>query len=65
MLARKGKIRLPGCPIRTSSPIRPRAFAQAMQSGIYYGYIGLVDGILERLLAEFRFTAIADSLAVT
>jgi type III pantothenate kinase len=24
----------------------------AMQSGIYYGYIGLVDGILERLLAE-------------
>jgi type III pantothenate kinase len=24
----------------------------AMQAGIYYGYIGLVDGILERLLAE-------------
>jgi type III pantothenate kinase len=24
----------------------------AMQSGIYYGYVGLVDGILERLLAE-------------
>jgi type III pantothenate kinase len=24
----------------------------AMQSGFYYGYIGLVDGILERLLAE-------------
>ena len=24
----------------------------AMQAGIYYGYLGLVDGILERLLAE-------------
>jgi type III pantothenate kinase len=26
--------------------------AGAMQSGIYYGYIGLVDGILERLRQE-------------
>jgi type III pantothenate kinase len=26
--------------------------AAAMQSGIYYGYVGLVDGILERLIAE-------------
>ena len=26
--------------------------AAAMQAGIYYGYIGLVDGILERLHAE-------------
>jgi type III pantothenate kinase len=24
-----------------------------MRSGIFYGYLGLVDGILERLLAEF------------
>jgi type III pantothenate kinase len=29
-----------------------RNTAAAMQAGIYYGYIGLVDGILERLLAE-------------
>ena len=29
-----------------------RNTANAMQAGIYYGYIGLVDGILERLLAE-------------
>jgi type III pantothenate kinase len=29
-----------------------RDTASAMQSGFYYGYIGLVDGILERLLAE-------------
>ncbi|HXU44068.1 MAG TPA: type III pantothenate kinase [Thermoanaerobaculia bacterium] len=26
--------------------------ATAMQAGIYYGYVGLVDGILERLVAE-------------
>jgi type III pantothenate kinase len=26
--------------------------ATAMQAGIYFGYVGLVDGILERLLAE-------------
>jgi type III pantothenate kinase len=24
----------------------------SLQSGLYYGYLGLVDGILERLLAE-------------
>jgi type III pantothenate kinase len=30
--------------------------ASAMQAGIYYGYIGLVDGILERLLAEMPGT---------
>ncbi len=29
-----------------------RDTAGAMRSGIYYGYLGLVDGILERLLAE-------------
>lgn len=29
-----------------------RNTASAMQAGIYYGYIGLVDGILERLRAE-------------
>ena len=23
-----------------------------LQSGLYYGYIGLIDGILERLIAE-------------
>jgi len=24
----------------------------SLQSGLYYGYVGLVDGILERLLGE-------------
>jgi type III pantothenate kinase len=25
-----------------------------LQSGLYYGYIGLVDGILERIIAELE-----------
>jgi len=25
----------------------------SLQSGLYYGYLGLVDGVLERLVAEF------------
>jgi type III pantothenate kinase len=29
-----------------------RNTVQAMQSGIFYGYVGMVDGILERLLAD-------------
>jgi type III pantothenate kinase len=29
-----------------------RNTVNAMQAGIYYGYVGLVDGILERLIAE-------------
>jgi len=29
-----------------------RNTASAMQAGIYYGYVGLVDGILERLVSE-------------
>ena len=28
--------------------------AQSMQSGIYYGYAGLVDGILERMIGELN-----------
>ena len=34
----------------------PRVLAtntvNSVQSGLYYGYIGLIDGILERLIAE-------------
>ena len=47
MLARTGENRFPGCPIRTSGPIRPRAFAQMAQSSIYYGG-GPVGGLRER-----------------
>jgi len=38
--------------VRKPSELVGRNTAGAMQAGIYYGYIGLVDGILERLLAE-------------
>ncbi len=38
--------------VRRPDQLIGRNTAGAMQSGIYYGYIGLVDGILERLSAE-------------
>jgi type III pantothenate kinase len=38
--------------IRRPSRLVGRNTAGAMQSGLYYGYVGLVDGILERLAAE-------------
>src|SRR4051812_8832693 len=38
--------------VRKPTELVGRNTAAAMQAGIYYGYIGLVDGILERLLAE-------------
>ncbi|MDP9121739.1 MAG: type III pantothenate kinase [Acidobacteriota bacterium] len=38
--------------VRKPSELIGRNTASAMQAGIYYGYIGLVDGILERLIAE-------------
>jgi type III pantothenate kinase len=38
--------------VRKPDELVGRNTATAMQAGIYYGYVGLVDGILERLLAE-------------
>lgn len=38
--------------VRKPAELVGKNTAGAMQAGIYYGYIGLVDGILERLLAE-------------
>lgn len=38
--------------VRKPSDLVGRNTAHAMQAGIYYGYIGLVDGILERLHQE-------------
>jgi type III pantothenate kinase len=32
-----------------------RSTVHAMQSGIIYGYVGLVDGLVERILAEVGF----------
>jgi type III pantothenate kinase len=38
--------------VRRPAELVGKNTAAAMQAGIYYGYIGLVDGILERLHAE-------------
>lgn len=38
--------------LRHPSELVGRNTSAAMQSGIYFGYVGLVDGILERLLEE-------------
>lgn len=38
--------------VRKPAELIGKNTAGAMQAGIYYGYVGLVDGILERLLAE-------------
>ena len=44
--------RLPRIEIAEPDRLVGRNTVQAMQSGIYYGYVGLVDGILARLLQE-------------
>jgi type III pantothenate kinase len=44
--------RLPRVEIRKPSRVIGTNTVGSLQSGLYYGYLGLVDGILERLLAE-------------
>ena len=38
--------------VRQPEKVLGRNTSEAMQAGLYYGYIGLVDGILERLLSD-------------
>jgi len=45
--------RLPRVEIAEPERLVGKSTVQAMQSGLFYGYIGQVDGILERLLAEY------------
>lgn len=45
--------RLPRVEIAEPERLVGRNTVQAMQSGLFYGYVGQVDGILERLLREF------------
>lgn len=40
--------------VRRPEQVVGRTTVGAMQSGIYWGYIGLVDGILDRILAEME-----------
>jgi type III pantothenate kinase len=44
--------RLPRVDIRKPARIVGTTTVASLQSGLYYGYLGLVDGILERLLEE-------------
>ncbi|MDX1384247.1 MAG: type III pantothenate kinase [Thermoanaerobaculia bacterium] len=44
--------RLTKVDVRKPEGVLCQTTAEAVQAGLYYGYIGLVDGILERLLAE-------------
>ena len=45
--------RLPRVEIAEPERLVGKSTVQAMQSGLYYGYIGQVDGILERLLEVY------------
>src|SRR5216684_2871628 len=44
--------RLPRVAIRKPARVIGSTTVSSLQSGLYYGYLGLVDGILERLLEE-------------
>jgi len=44
--------RLPRVDIRKPPRVLATNTVNSLQSGLYYGYIGLIDGILERLIAE-------------
>ena len=53
LFARAAK--LPRVEIARPAKVVGKNTVHAMQSGIVYGYVGLVDGIVERLLAELGF----------
>jgi type III pantothenate kinase len=55
LFARAAK--LPRVEIAKPPKVVGRNTIHAMQSGIVYGYVGLVDGLVERLLAELGFPA--------
>ncbi|MGC2109480.1 MAG: type III pantothenate kinase [Candidatus Korobacteraceae bacterium] len=44
--------RLPRVDIRKPPRVLATNTVNSVQSGLYYGYLGLIDGILERLIAE-------------
>lgn len=50
--------RLPRVEIARPDRLIGRNTVQAMQSGLYFGYVGQVDGILSRLLEEFPQAAV-------
>src|SRR5258708_6053783 len=54
LFARAAK--LPRVEIAKPSKVVGRNTVHSMQSGIVYGYVGLVDGLVERLLGELGYS---------
>ena len=61
---------LPRVDIRATTSIIGKATVPAMQSGIFWGYIGMIEGLVERIRGEFgaddcrcdrRFSAIVQA----
>ena len=50
LFARTAK--LPRVDIKRPQTVIGSATVEAMQSGLYHGYVGLVDGVLEKMIAE-------------
>ena len=50
--------KLPRVDIRRPPQVIGSSTTAAMQSGLYYGYTGLVDGILRRIIAELGATPV-------
>ena len=48
--------RLPRVDVRKPPRVLATNTVNSVQSGLYYGYLGLIDGILERLIAELNDT---------
>jgi type III pantothenate kinase len=48
--------RLPRVDIRKPARVLATNTVSSVQSGLYYGYLGLIDGILERLMTEIGST---------
>ncbi len=46
--------RLPRVDVRKPPRVLATNTVNSVQSGLYYGYLGLIDGILERLIAELK-----------
>jgi len=52
LFARAAK--LPRVEIKRPQKVIGSSTIEAMQSGLYYGYTGLIDGVLERMIAEMQ-----------
>jgi len=51
----KSTAQLPNVDITRPASVLGKSTVQGIKSGIYYGYTGLVDGLVEKLKAELKF----------